>query len=127
MRRKASAALRLEHMICQHIFFGERPIGPDLCGIHVLIHVRAGDISDRNAIEPIHLPMVVILNPVQVAVVGRNLAFEVALFQESRSIVRPSPACAIGAGECSEQIIESAVLLNDNHDVREVLALLRWR
>ncbi len=88
---KAARTLRLEHMIGEHVLLCERPIWADLPRIDILIDVAAGYAIDVDLIEPVHSAVVPIANPIRVAVVRRNMIFEVGFRERNfRSVVRVS-------------------------------------
>ena len=72
MRGKAPAALRLEHLIGEHVLFSDIPVRRDLLRIDVLVWLLAGRSGTlRTAcgeVEAVHLAAVVIADEAGVRV-----------------------------------------------------------
>ena len=126
MRGKASAALRLKHVIGEDVLFCQVPVRPDLRRPDVLIDVSPRRASDRNDIEIVHLPVIPVAQPERIAVVRRDRTLEIGRPKAQRTTVMSlTHGRPVGAGEDGEEIVEGAILLNHDDDVLEMLALLR--
>ncbi len=126
MRGKTAAALRLKHVIGEHVRFRDLPVRVDFRRLDVLIWAGSGlsgtFVSAALQPEPVHLPTVDVVAEIipAVAVVAepgqRNLLETNLLHAPRRSLHRPF-ARAVGARKLREEIVETAVLLNHQDDV----------
>src|ERR1700729_2857573 len=127
MSAETSAALGLKDVIAQDVLRCEIPVRSNLRRVDVLVNVGSGNRTDRNEVEAVHAPVVPGLAPIGIAVAGRESAFEVGLTQPQGTVMRLADGGSVGAGTPREQVVERAVLLHEDDDVREVLTLLRRR
>ncbi len=88
MRREASAALGLEHVIAEHVLLRDRPVGRDLLRIDVLVDRRPGFAGARDLVavlrtEPIHEAVIVVVEESVVVVVVVARRDEVDLLERN--------------------------------------------
>ena len=124
MGGKTAAALRLEHMIGQHELLGHVPVRRDLRRIDVLVRARSGLAGTLLApalqVEAVHLAAVVVFQKSGVRVTEITRIGKVDLLERDLGAVfERAERRSVRAGEGREEVVEGAVLLNDDDHVRD--------
>ena len=122
---ETSAALRLKHMVGKHVLLRNIPVRLNLSVLDVLIRTRFRLAGARTAeafeFESIHFSAVVVA---QISIPGMaEIARlrKVCGVQLDRSATRADAGCgSVGPREGCEEIVEAAVLLNDQNDVLDM-------
>ena len=113
--------LRREHVVGQRELLGQRDVRRSLRSrnvriLRVLRRRRAADVTDE--VEPVHLPARVRGHVIDQRVVRVVRLFERHRLQRDRRIGIDQPARSrVRAGKTVEEVVETPVLLHDEHDV----------
>ncbi len=118
---EVSAILGRKHLIGQHVLPGHSPVRADLGGVNVRIGaLGARFTADPNVAPSVHLAAVIVLLEGLPAVLIELWSVEVAFCQrDGLAVGHQAVGRAVGAGKRRKEIIETAIGLDHNYDVRD--------
>src|SRR5580704_17400729 len=119
MRDETRIHLRSERPVREYIFLGELPIRYGIALLYVFIWIVIGRAAALFQIKAVHLPVVPTGQKGRQAVTELDLLIETHGLQLQQLTFRIEPLRnGVGMLEAVPQIVEAAVFLDDDHDVR---------
>ena len=121
MRRKARAELGGKHVVGDHVLLGHLPVGLDLTVLEVRVHVGGWNSSAfTGLVEAVHLSVSPVGDAGIPKVIEPDRRRKADRSQRDPfSVVREPIGTRIGARITGKEVIETAILLNDDDDVLE--------
>src|SRR5580698_287250 len=125
MRRETRAKLRWKHAIGDHPLTRHRPVRRRFRAWNVRVRIVLRITVKVLVLEAVHLAVVPAANGIPPIVLDVPRIFEPRRVQRDAILPRVTKSRRVGSGKTTKQIIEAAVLLDDDNDVFDVTAQRR--